>query len=65
MEAVEKVVHIIQVSYILQSEVAQVIFYYLNTYTEDLVAEFSVLEHLCGRPLTSVGSGKLTEVVNA
>ena len=44
---VEKVTHIIQVSYVLYGEVAQVSFSYLNTYTDNSVAEFSVLEHLC------------------
>ena len=44
---VEKVAHIIQVSYVLYGEVAQVSFSCLNTYTDDSVAEFSVLEHLC------------------
>ena len=44
---VEKVAHIIQVSFVLYGEVAQVSFSCLNTYIDDSVAEFSVLEHLC------------------
>ena len=44
LEFVEKVMHIIQISDVLQVEVIQA-FFYLNTYTDNLVAEFPVLEH--------------------
>ena len=46
VEFVEKVMHIIQLSHVLQGEVVQV-FFYSNTYTDCLIAEFPVLEHLC------------------
>ena len=36
--------YIIQISDVLQVEVIQA-FFYLNTYTDNLVAEFPVLEH--------------------
>ena len=71
MEFVEKVMLIIQLSHVLQGDVVQVFFVFLLN-TDGLVAEFSVLEHLCRTylilnfilriPLTSVGSEKLTEV---
>ena len=38
---------IIQLSHVLQGEVVQAIFSYLNIYTDGLVSEFPVLEHLC------------------
>ena len=44
-------------------------FFYLNTYTDCLVAEFLVLEHLCSASLYlknfNKTSQKFTEVVNA
>ena len=63
--------HIIQLSHVLRGKVVQVFFFYSNTYTDCLVAEFPVLEHLYSTSLLevyflfSIENEKLTEVVNA
>ena len=46
VEFVEKVMLIVQLSHVLQGDVVQVFFVFLLN-TDGLVAEFSVLEHLC------------------
>ena len=67
MEFVEKLMPIMQLSHVLQDEVVQVFFVFL-IHTDGLVAEFSVLEHLCSTFLFFVSFKKsskiLTEVVN-
>ena len=72
-QACEKVMHIIQLSHVLQVKLSR-FFFYSNTYTDCLVADFPVLEHLCSTSLYPinfkktchvVGSEKLTEAVNA
>ena len=67
MEFVEKLMPIMQLSHVLQDEVVQVFFVFL-IHTDSLVAEFSVLEHLCSTFLFYVSFKKsskiLTEVVN-
>ena len=57
VEFAEKVMHIIQLSHVLQGEVDQV-FFYSNTYTDCLVAEFPVLEHLWSAYLYPINSKK-------
>ena len=69
---VEKVMHIIQLSHVLQGGVVQV-FFFIQTHTDYLVAEFPVLEHLCSNSLYHINFKKnchirrkwKTEVVNA
>ena len=67
VEFVEKLMHIMQLALVLQDEVVQVFFAFL-IHTDGLVAEFSVLEHLCSTFLFFVSFKKsskiLTEVVN-
>ena len=58
MEFVEKIKHIIQLSHILQSKLVKVFFFYSNTYTDCLVAEFPLLEHLCSSSLYPINFKK-------
>ena len=66
---VDKVMHIIPLSYVSQSEIVQVIFYYPNTYTDglqdmQLLSTSAVLWYILRRPLKSVGKEKLNEDEN-
>ena len=59
---VEKVMHIIQLSYVSQDEVVQVFFFYSDTYTDNLVAEFPVLAYLCSTSLYPINFKKASRI---
>ena len=54
--------HIIQLSHVLRGKVVQVFFFYSNTYTDCLVAEFPVLEHLYSTSLHPINFKKTSHI---